>query len=186
MRGTIIISLFFLFVFAKCKKDKIDSNGNYFGYAKAEVNGVTVNYNKVNGSLLYNLTDSISLNFEKWEGLVLKETISIQKIYKQLNLPQRIYKYNYAATRIEKLSSSYYTLRDDGDVICDIYNTHEPDSLQNFIIITSYNPQTKEIRGTFQATYLIDSNRIATIGKCRPLAPDTLRIRNGEFYTKIF
>ena len=171
---------FCIFIFAKCKKDIPEEQ--YFGYAKAEINGTIVNFNKVRGNLLYNLEDSLALNFEKWDGLILKEAISIQKIYKRTNLPQRIYKYDYTAIRIEKLSSSYYTLRDDGDVLCDIYNVHEPDSLQNYITITSYNSQTKEIRGTFQATYLIDPTR----SKCRPGAPDTIRIKNGEFNTKIF
>lgn len=186
MKIQFIVASFLIFVFAKCKKDKLEPDGQYFGYAKGEINGVVVNYNKANGGLLYNLADSVSLNFEKWDGLILKESISVQKIYKQTNLPQRINKYDYTAIRIEKLSSSYYTLRDDGDVVCDVYNIYEPDSLQNYIIITSYNFQTKEIKGTFQATYLIDSSRVAGVGKCRPSAPDTIRIRNGEFHTKIF
>jgi hypothetical protein len=186
MKNFLLPVLLCTFAFSTCKKDKAAPEGNYFGYAKAEINGVSVNYNKANGALLYNLNDSISLNFEKWDGSVLKESISIQKIYKGTNLSQRIYKYDYTETRIKKLSSGYYTLRDDGDVVCDLYNIYEPDSLQNYIIISSYNPQTKEIRGTFQATYLIDSARVATIGKCRATAPDTIRIRNGEFYTKIF
>lgn len=171
-----------MLVFAKCKKKVPEPDTKYFGYAKAEINGVIVNYNKVNGRLLYNLEDSISLNLEKWDGLILKQAIGIQKIFKLTNLLQRIYQYDYTATRIEKLSSSYYTLRDDGDVLCDIYNVHQPDSLQNHVTITSYNSQTKEIWGTFQATYLIDTTRL----KCRSNAPDTIKIRNGEFYTKIF
>jgi hypothetical protein len=184
MKKSLIITCFCIFTFAKCKKDPPEEQ--YFGYAKAHINGTIVNFNKVRGNLLYNLEDSVSLNFEKWDGLVLKESISIQKIYKNTNNSQRIYKYSYSNNRIEKLSSAYYTLRDDGDVLCDVYNVYEPDSIQNFITITSFNTQTKEIRGTFQATYLIDSSRVIAIGKCRPTAPDTIRIRNGEFYTKIF
>lgn len=171
-----------MFVFAKCKKEIPDQEGNYFGYAKAEINGVVVNYNKVRGTLLYNLEDSISLNLEKWDGLILKQAIGIQKIFKRTNSPQRVYPHDYSAVRIEKLSSSYNTLRDDGDVLCDVYNVYQPDSLQNYVTITAYNSQTKEIRGTFQATYLIDTSRV----KCYSNAPDTIRIRNGEFYTKIF
>ncbi len=187
MRTSLIVATFLLFVFAKCKKDELEPEGNFFGYAKAEINGIPMNFNKANGGLLYNLSDSISVNLEKWNGLVLTESISIQKIYKWSNLSQKIYKYDYSAIKINKLSSGYVTLRDDGDVICDVYNVYEPDSLQNYITITSYNSQTNEIKGRFQVTYLIDSSRVANRGrKCRPTAPDTIRIRNGEFLTKIF
>ena len=169
-----------LFLFAGCKKDSTEPEGNYFGYAKAEINGVTVNFNKARAALLYNLDDSISVIFEKWDGLLLKESIDMQKIYKRTTNPQRVYKYQNNINRIQRLSSAYYTLSNGGDVICDVYDNYEPDSLQNYITITSFNPQTNEIRGTFQATYLIERP------KCRPAAPDTIRIRNGEFYTKIF
>jgi hypothetical protein len=169
-----------LFLFAKCKKDSTEPEGNYFGYAKADINGVTVNFNKVRGGLLYNLDDSISLSLEKWDGLLFKEQITFQKLFKWTINPQRIYKFPNNINRIQKLSSAYYTLSNGGDVICDVYDNYEPDSLQNYITITSFNSQTNEIRGTFQATYLIE------MPKCRTAAPDTLRIRNGEFYTKIF
>jgi hypothetical protein len=66
-------------------------------------------------------------------------------------------------------------------VICDVYYIYEPDSLWNYITVTAFNAQTKEIDGTFQATYLIDPSRM----KCKPSAPDTIRIRNGVFHTKI-
>jgi hypothetical protein len=183
----ILIALFIsFFISAKCRKDKPGLQGKYFGYAKAEINGSAVYFNLASGGLLYNLPDTISLNFEIWDGPTLKESIGIQKIYKRTTLPQRIYKFNYHADRIEKLSSGYYTLRDDGDVLCDIYNVYEPDSLQNDIVITYFNQLTNEIKGTFQATYLIDSGLVVNGSKCRPSAPDTIRIRNGAFHTKLF
>ena len=184
MKTSLIITCFCIFTFAKCKKDNNEPEGQYFGYTKATVNGNIITYNKCAGSFLLNNPDSIGLSFERWEGLISKEAIGFQRVANFLS-PQRIYKYNLNLTPI-KLSSTYSTLRDDGDVLCDFYNIYEPDSLQNFITITSFNTQTKEIRGTFQATYLIDSSRVIAIGKCRPTAPDTIRIRNGEFYTKIF
>ena len=180
MKKAVIIGCFFIFIFAKCKKESLEAK--YFGYAKAELNRIAINFNKVRGALLYNSEDSLSVSFEKWDGLILKESITILKIFKVTNTAQQIYKYDYTVNRVVKLSSGYYTFRDDGDVGCDTYNIYEPDSLQNNITITSFNSQTKEIKGTFQATYLIDPSRI----KCRPTAPDTIRIKNGEFYTKIF
>lgn len=180
IKKAVIICCFFIFIFAKCKKDPLEEK--YFGYAGAELNGITVNFNKVHGALFYNSEDSLSVSLEKWDGLVLKESFSILKIIKVPNIAQRIYKFDYTVNRVAKLSSGYYTFRDDGDVGCDSYNIYEPDSLQNYITITSFNSQTKEIRGTFQTTYLIDQST----PKCRTTAPDTIRIKNGEFYTKIF
>lgn len=180
MKKAVIISCFLIFIFATCKKDPLEEK--YFGYAKAELNGTVVNFNKVHGALFYNSEDSPSVSLERWDGLVLKESITIMKMFKVTNIAQRIHKYDYTVARLVKLSSAYDTFRDDGDVGCDKYNVYEPDSLQNYITITSFNSQTKEIKGTFQATYLIDQSR----PKCRTTAPDTIRIRNGEFYTKIF
>lgn len=181
MKNILLSACLCLFIFATCKKNNSEPEGNYYGYAKAEINGVPITFNKVRGGLLYNLNDSISLNFEKWDGLIQKEDFGFQKLYKFSTSSQRVFKYNYGAARIEKLSSSYYTLI-GGDVICDRYDIYEPDSMLNRITITSLNTQTNEISGTFQATYIIDPTRV----KCKPTAPDTLRIRNGEFYTKIF
>lgn len=180
MRHSLLLALCCIFVFAKCKKEKND--GNYFGYAKAELNGIAVTYNEIRGGTSHN-SDTSWLVFERWESLIPKEVMNFGSLVKTINLSQRIHKRNHGDNT---LTSNYYTLRDDGDIPCDDYNIYEPDSLQNFITITSFNPQTKEIKGTFQATYLIDSARVATKGKCRPSAPDTIRIRNGEFYTKIF
>lgn len=183
MRCLMLIGVMSLFIFAKCKKEKIDSTSNYFGYAKAEANGGLINYNKVKGTKSSTNSDSIGLSFQRWEGLILKEVISFGPLIKTLNQQQRIRKSIFGSNI---LTSNYGTLRDDGDVLCDYYNIYEADSLQNYIIITAYNPQTNEIKGTFRATYLIDFLRVATIGKCRLSTPDTIRIKNGEFYTKIF
>lgn len=84
------VFFFFIVVFARCKKEKTEAEEGYFGYFKGEVNGVKQNF-KANGGLLYNLSDSLSLNFENWEGSILRESISIQKIYKEPNITQRIY-----------------------------------------------------------------------------------------------
>lgn len=175
--------MFFFLTFAKCKKDKIDSNAQYFGSLTVVVNGNSVTFNKTRGTKSNTNLDSIGFIFERWEGLILKEAVSFGPLLKSINQPQRIYN---SAFGTNILTSSYSTLRDDGDVLCDFYKIYEPDSLQNYITISTYNPQTEEIRGTFQATYLIDSARIRTIGKCRPTASDTIRIRNGQFYTKLF
>lgn len=179
MKIYLIAVFLFIFIFAKCKKDKDDQAGQFYGYAKATANGNWVNFNKARAWFFNNNIDSVSVLFERWDGSLRREVISFGPMIKAINMPQRIKKAIFGSST---LTSSYTTVRDDGDVLCDVYHIYEPDSLQNFITITAFDPQTKEIRGTFQATFLIDPIRI----KCMPTAPDTIRIRNGEFYTKIF
>lgn len=76
--------------------------------------------------------------------------------------------------------ASYGTLVDDGDVVGDIYKVIEGES-DNFVTITSYNEETKEVKGNFQVTFVFDE----TDTKSDPTAPDTIRFTSGEFHTKI-
>jgi hypothetical protein len=170
-------------LFTACKKDVPDANVPSFGFAKATVNGMPTTYNKVRGGFTSDSFDEFVFSFRIYDGLNRKASLSIGPIKSPVMGRKRVVKSPYGSGI---LTSNYYTLRDDGDVLCDIYNVYEPDSLNNFIDILAYNPQTKEIRGRFQLTYLIDSTRLATIGRCRTTTPDTLRIRSGEFHTKLF
>ncbi len=181
MKKLTIALLLSIFLFGNCDKDNNELGGTYFGYAKAELNGKEVYFNKARAGLLYNLTDSISLIFERYERLILKEALDFQKVHKAVS-KQQVYKYDYSFTKIQKLSSGYNTLSDDGDVLCDVYHVFESDSLQNKITITSFDPSSKEIKGKFEGTYVIDKTRI----KCVPSAPDTIRVKNGVFHTKLF
>jgi hypothetical protein len=170
-------------LFTQCKKDVLDTNVPYFGLAKATVNGTPTTFTKVRGFSEPNSFNEYGFSFNIFEGLINKAALSIGPLNPPVMGRKRIAKSTFGS---KILTSTYFTLRDDGDVLCDKYNVYEPDSLNNFIDILAYNPQTKEIRGRFQITYLIDSTRLATIGRCRPTTPDTLRIQNGEFYTKLF
>jgi hypothetical protein len=176
MKQIIVLFIAFWMLGAKCKKD--DYDGIYFGYGKAIINGNTINFDKIRANLYNSNPDSISVVLERWTGGIKKEGISFFKIKVSSNSPQPIHK---AISGLNLLVSNYNTVTADGDVVCDYYYVFEPDSLQNHITITSFNSVTKEVRGVFQATYLIDPLRT----KCNPSAPDTIRIRNGEFYTKI-
>lgn len=179
MKQIIILLFLSLFIFSKCKKEKDEVKNNYFGYAKAQINGQPFE-GKARGGFLYKNPDSLMLNFERWEGLILKEEIGFIKAAKSGR--QKVYKQDYTQITQTKLTSLYGTFSDDGDVICDHYNVFEADSITNHLTITSYNEATKEVAGTFDVTYIIDAAR----QKCNPSAPDTIRIRKGEFKTKIF
>jgi hypothetical protein len=176
MRSTLIVLLLGVLLSAQCKKEYLP--GDYFGSAQAMLNNNTTGFNKTRGKVYNNRTDSVSLDFERWDGPYAREHLTFSPTAIILNQPQRIRK---APGNGNIVTSLYNTLSDDGDVICDVYYIYEPDSLWNYITVTAFNAQTKEIDGTFQATYLIDPSRM----KCKPSAPDTIRIRNGVFHTKI-
>ena len=76
-------------------------------------------------------------------------------------------------------SASFATSEDDGDVGKDYYEVLRTE--ESYLAVASFDPATKEIRGTFRVTFLI-KNRSRTL----PTYPDTVRFTNGEFRTKIF
>ncbi|HAK77106.1 MAG TPA: hypothetical protein DCR35_02420 [Runella sp.] len=77
----------------------------------------------------------------------------------------------------DPIYAMFYTSTDDGDVLGDIY-TILP-TQDNFVQIDNYDNYTKEIKGKFQLTFVIKS-----IGGNHVL-PDTLRLTEGRFHTKI-
>ena len=78
-----------------------------------------------------------------------------------------------------KVMSTFFTLSNDGDVVCHVFHVLEKDSFNNWVRITKYNEKTKEFSGEFSVTY-IKTEECATFSY-----PDTIRIRNRVFHTKI-
>lgn len=68
---------------------------------------------------------------------------------------------------------SYWT----GDQSDGRYTVLETDS-SSFVTMQSYDSITKELRGTFDLTFIV-------FHRPYPAAPDTLRVRNGMFHTKV-
>ncbi|MDX1719239.1 MAG: hypothetical protein R3353_03705 [Salegentibacter mishustinae] len=82
----------------------------------------------------------------------------------------------------DRLNAAIFaTLAADGDVLCDVFEVYEPDSLTNTITITEFNEQTKEVSGTFNVTFIKDTER----RPCDPDAPEFVRFTNGEFHTEL-
>ncbi len=65
----------------------------------------------------------------------------------------------------------------DYDVIMAYYLVAESDS-SSFITVTSYDSLSGDIRGSFDATF-------AVYGRHDKSYPDTIRLRNGRFHTRI-
>lgn len=71
-------------------------------------------------------------------------------------------------------STLFYT---DDDLLLGYYDVLEADS-SSFVTITSFDSITKEVRGNFEIIYKVSKYPF-------PGAPDTIRMQNGIFYTKI-
>jgi len=71
--------------------------------------------------------------------------------------------------------AKYYYL--DQDVLYGVYKVLESDTT-NAITISSYDSVSREIKGTFNVTFVPEHLPY-------PGAPDTIRFRNGQFHTKI-
>lgn len=63
------------------------------------------------------------------------------------------------------------------DILYGVYKILEADS-SSFITLTSYDPVSREVKGTFDVTFIKEI-------KPYPNAPDTIRLRNGKFHTKV-
>lgn len=71
--------------------------------------------------------------------------------------------------------------RYEGDAVIQNYKTVDSPKENNYLQIDEYNKDTKEVKGRFQVVFAVDSPR-----KLRGNSdPDTIRLTNGVFHTKI-
>ncbi len=167
-----IIGLFFL---AGCEKG-LES----FGFARA-----TFNNNEWRADQVRCRRDNKCFN--RYIGLELKKINKRGYIRETLTLsfypiqgPQKLYKVSTRPLGCSNDSlriSGYYKHTDDGDVVSHFYELLESEN--NYVTITNYNENNKTISGNFNLTFILDNYPNA------PDKPDTIRVTNGEFYTKI-
>jgi hypothetical protein len=179
MRNAQKVLIVAFLVICSCKKDKSDPF--YFGTASMTLNGKVWNASKVRCVAIKNHIcnpDFLSLDFEVYnEQGFLRESLDFKNIFKELKT-YYLWPNAFSTSCKDSLPAcTYYTIGADGDVILDVYNTL-PNS-GSFIRIDKFNNDTKEMEGVFSFDLLIYS-------RYNPTAPDTLRVRNGQFYTKIF
>jgi hypothetical protein len=90
---------------------------------------------------------------------------------------QDLFLYN---SQPSKPFSSFATL--NGDVLYNYYHLNESDTIADYIHLLSYDESTGEVKGRFQASYVLDS--------AEQLDPDFLDtvviIKDGYFETKIY
>ena len=112
---------------------------------------------------------NLSIPWEIFSLQLVDKTINNQRIYMQDSLA-------YIQPEISKTYVSYGTVQDDGDVVCDLFDVAEADSVNNWIQITKEKNGYKEIWGMFSVTlYRVE-------GCATSSYPDTLKIRDGNFH----
>ena len=167
-----VFCVFISFFLACCSDpEKPSLPDDYWGEASAERNGKPWITNPAcwidrndNTNIVVQLDSFI-------DSYYLKESLII------LGIPPFLgtYKVHKATAAIE-LNSSLSMW--DADFPIGGYILLEADSNTNLVTLASYDTLSKEVKGTFNLTYVF-------VSKPFPDYPDTLRFKNGKFHGKI-
>jgi hypothetical protein len=157
----------------QCRKENI---AYYRGIATANLNGQrwTAKVHMAPNPQNDNFFDIIIDRYNS-EGF-LRESLFIFE-FKLMPGPQKIYRAD-ARDSIYVAGCNYFTLTDDGDVLCDAYNVSVSDTLFNHITLAKTNHPTRTVAGKFDLRLIIDQ-----VPKCNAAAKDTLVFTNGSFFT---
>jgi hypothetical protein len=77
------------------------------------------------------------------------------------------------------VAGSYLTIKDDGDVLGDIYDL-DTTATKDFIQITDFNERKEEVEGVFNVTFVISRD-----DGDGPTPPEKLEFTNGKFTAKV-
>jgi hypothetical protein len=158
-----------------CNKDH-ETDDPYWGTVTALQNGQAWSA-RIIGNHTSTYTAAFNLSFSRSNQAGFeRESIGILNIAWKTGW-NRVYKIDYLIPDSLKTTAVYYSVTDDGDVICDHYHVIDTDSLFNFVQVGSYDNNTREVRGNFSLKMLVK------LPKCNLSAPDTLIFSNGTFHT---
>jgi len=161
-----------------CKKNKDDIQ--YHGTASATFNGKAWQSGKVRcviSTQCYKGKLSIHFHVYNSQGF-LRESLGIANI----PVAKATYTLNPADLANSRncnrsdATASYHTLQDHGDVLLDSYDALP--SADNYLAIEEYNERTKKLSGRFSVIFKIHRRQ-------DPNSPDTIKVTNGRFDTKI-
>lgn len=171
----IICLLAFALAITACKKKTISKTEEIQNYNTGHVNA------QMNGepwSLPYcalgSLDGKLGLGFGLYQGETERQTFDINlidfKIREKIKIHKHIVPYiNHDCTAI------FYSV--DDDAIEDIYIVLEDSLTDNFVMIDSYDENTKYVKGVFQLTFYREHiDRVQVQG-----LPDTMRFMEGKF-----
>ncbi len=150
-----------------------EDNSPYWGTTEAIKNGTPwvgepfsfVNIN--HGKGLEIIIDSV------YTSGFRKESLSFSKVPFQ---PGKSPLVNTFPQTDDGLAGAHYFILED-DIILGNYTVLESDS-SSFITLTSYDSTSKELKGIFDITFIVDHRPNASY-------PDTIRFRNGRFHTRL-
>ena len=162
-------------IFFSCKKDPVPvvEPSPYWGESSATINGKawaawpSAWVNLIHKNNWFIVIDSFDRFNILRQGLTLKKVPFTPGIYPVVNAAPQLN---------DSLVGADFTYW-EADLALGYYTVLESDS-SSFVTLESYDPTTKELRGTFDLTFIV-SHRPYTG------APDTLRVRNGRFHTKV-
>ena len=169
-----ILLIAVVFIFWGCKKDP--NKGLYFGIASATFNGKQWDAGTVRCNInVPCYKGKLGFEFNVYNKQGLSETLVFEKIpIAKGNYSINPLNYNDPLCNDTVATASYSTSNDD--VAVDFYNVVPSSS--NYFTINNYNERTKELTGSFALTFKISTRQ-------SPNSPDTLKVTNGSFYTKI-
>jgi len=169
-----------LLLFIACNKNK--NEFKYYGTASAMFNGNSWKATKVMcGIATQCYKGKLYFRFEVYnDHQELRESLVFSNIPLAKGM-YIIYPANFGAQQDcnkNEAFSSYITSQADGDVILDSYDALP--SAANYFTIEDYNERTKKLSGSFSVTYKIFSRSLTP-----HTSPDTIKVTNGRFDTKI-
>lgn len=160
-----------------------------YGFINAEVNGKQWNKTYNNAYQATYARDGtygsaipcetyITLSSELYnEDNYLRQTFLFIKLHPEKGRYEIVPFVNGYCDEQDPVYANFHTWTSDGDVVGDNYSVLSGED--NFFEIESYNPNTKEMKGKFEVTFVLERQ-----GWGHFLA-DTLRFKNGRFHTKI-
>lgn len=169
-----VLFLFTIILCSSCKKDPsppVDPSP-FWGEASATING---NFWEAQPTAIISFPHGHGwdMSIDSFDSGILRHILGIYKLpftpgtYPVINTFAQMDDYMVGA------SFSYWT----ADQADGLYTVLEADS-SSFVTLQSYDTITKELRGTFEFTFIVSHRPY-------PNAPDTLRVRNGVFHTKV-
>jgi hypothetical protein len=168
------LPILLLFVFG-CLKENQDPQDIYWGTASAEINGEARDlkpYCETNGIYLNIVLDYIN------EANKLVYHVNLGHIQTKMYTTDTFAVYSNVPPNTSEWTN-LVSLMSDGVTVGNIYKSLETEV--NTVEVTDWNPINREVKGKFNITYVLDPAWPVN----DPLAPDTIRLVNGVFYTRV-
>lgn len=162
-------------VLVACTKDDPEYSPNGFnGFSSATINGNTLSFKPSMKYFISSGTYGIGLDYFK--NNIIKSVIHFGFFSNVLSKQ----KLNSILNEKKYPLASYATLIGDGDVAGNYYFLNETDTIEDYLLLTSFDDKTGDVKGKFQASFYVDTSLIFDLN-----SPDTIIITDGYFETTV-